>query len=194
MPSNKMGLTTSDNTLAPLGGSQIAGAIDAIEPYVVCRFATTGARDTAFPASAGGRPAGTVVFVPSVGYHQTALTTDAAWTRLATKVTVAGADGYFLGSSAPAGTDAIVKAFSAVVTVDAWGGVSVPYPGGAFPNGVQTVVATPGDTVGVGGLGYVASVQSNCTLAVWYGVTMKTTGAVMPTGSMVRVNLVAMGW
>lgn len=88
MPSNKMGLTTSDNTLAPLGGSQIDAAIDALEPYVVCRFATTGARDTAFPASAGGRPAGTVVFVPSVGYHQTALTVDAAWTRLVSPVTV----------------------------------------------------------------------------------------------------------
>ncbi len=119
MPSSKMGLTTSDNTLAPLGGSQIDAAIDALEPYTVCRFATTGARDTAFPAAAGGRPAGTVVFVPSVGYHQTALTTDAAWTRLTSPITVAPT-GALIGTY-DAAKPLKIWTFKQIVTTDASG-------------------------------------------------------------------------
>ncbi len=140
MPSNKVGLTTSDNALAPLGGSQIDAAIDAIEPYVVCRFATTGARDTAFPASAGGRPAGTVAFVPSVGYHQTALTVDAAWTRLAEKVTVVP-------------TGAIVGTFDATKPLKLW----------TF----KTIYTT--DAAGRAWILAAATIGSGCVLAGYIG-------------------------
>lgn len=191
MPSNLMGLATSDNSQAPLGGSQIDAAIDNIEPYVVLRYATTTARDTAHPATVGGRKAGTVVWVPTVGYHQTTLTDGGAWVPLATRDVYLGGEPAISGTAPSAGTFRVRQDFTAVVAVAASGVVSGSFPA-AFANGVTSLMVSAGDWSS--GLAFVTPNVFYLTLTGWSGVAYQPGGSHVTTGNPVRVNVSAVGW
>ncbi len=191
MPSNLMGLATSDNSQAPLGGSQIDAAIDNIEPYVVLRYATTTARDTAHPATVGGRKAGTVVWVPTVGYHQTSLTDGGAWVPLATRDVYLGGEPAISGTAPSAGTFRVRQDFTAVVSVAAGGYVSGYFPV-AFGNGITSFTISAGDWSS--GLAFVTPNVFYLELWQWVGVAYQAGGALVTTGNPVRVNVSAVGW
>lgn len=190
MPSNLMALTTSDNSLAPLGGSQIDAAIDAIEPYVVLRYSTTAVRDAAHPATPLGRRGGTVVWVPAVGYHQTVLSDGGAWVPLATRDSFSGAEAAKYGAAPPAGTLKVRRDFTIVLTVQSGSLISASWPGGAFSNGLVAVVATPGDlSAQIGPI-----ITAGCTLSEFKAFVKTWAGADIAAGSLVRVEVMAVGW
>lgn len=191
MPSALMGLTTSDNTLAPLGGSQIDAAIDALEPYAVLRYASTAARDTAHPATVGGRKAGTVVWVPTVGYHQTVLADGGGWVPLATRDTFAGGENAIVGAYPPAGTFKIRREGTAVFAVLTGSFVQLGL-GSNFPNGIVTAQVTPGDEAS--NLGITTVANGSTTLTTLTVIVRTYTGATIGAGNLVRVNWSVVGW
>lgn len=102
-----------------------------------------------------------------------------------------GTEDMFLGSTPPAGTRKITLAGSDVITSNGSGEVGINYPNSGFPNGIVSVVATPGDSAF--GLGQVITRAASCTLSHWQG-KVYTFGGVLMTGNSVRVNYVAVGW
>lgn len=96
----------------------------------------------------------------------------------------------FTGSSPPAGTVKIRKEFTAVAMTDATGLFAVTYPGGAFPNGVVSVVVEPGDAAG--DLVATALQQSVSSLSVVRGKSYGLFDANFSTN--IRVNVIAVGW
>ena len=103
----------------------------------------------------------------------------------------AGGESAWVGSSPTAGARKVRKEFTAAVTSDAGGIASTAYPGGAFPNGIMSVVVTAGDTAANLGFCMVQlSAQSLSTLNFWPRTNL---GAAIASAA-VRVNVVAVGW
>lgn len=103
-----------------------------------------------------------------------------------------GTESYALGSPPPAGTRVITRRGSYVGPVTgAGGGIGFSW-GSAFPNGIVTFFAAPGDNAG--GLAYLIPVLGNCSLSVWGGAAFQAGGVAVPVNTTIRVNYVAVGW
>lgn len=189
MPSALLGLVTSDNTLAPLGGSQIDGAIDAIEPYVVLRFATTTARDTAIPAPA--RKAGMISRAATIGYHETVVVDGGPWTPLASRDLFPGGSAVMYGSAPAAGALKIRLEGTAVLTVNSGSWVRLSM-GSTFSHGIVSAIITPGDVAS--DLGQCIISNSSVTLSTMDIVVRTYTGATIAAGNLVRINYMIVGW
>lgn len=95
-----------------------------------------------------------------------------------------------VGTAPPAGTPMLIKTGTVVVTVGTGSAVSFNYHGGAFPNGIVSVLCTPGDSAI---LDSVRQVTGTSTLATFQGIATNYNGGV-GSGSGVRINYVAIGW
>lgn len=86
----------------------------------------------------------------------------------------------------------ILQAFSAVTAItDSIGTFTVNYVQ-PFPNGVITIVVTPGDIAG--NLGSITVRQSQCTTSYLVALAHQWNGSAVTQGSNVRVNVFAVGW
>ena len=188
MPSALMGLVTSDNTQAPLGGSQIDAAIDALEPFTVTRWATSTARDTALPA--GSRKAGMVSFCATVGYLETILTDGGSWVPLATRDTFSGSEPVLAGSAPPAGKLKIRREGTSVLTVQSGSFVTLSFP--AYANGLVTAIPSVGDVAS--DLGMCIISNASTTLSSINVVVRTYAGATIAAGNIVRINWLTVGW
>jgi hypothetical protein len=103
-----------------------------------------------------------------------------------------GGESAWVGSSPTSGARKIRKEFTATATVSA-GAVTFTYPFGAFPNGIMSVVITPGDNSGSLGFFQVPlSGQSLSVLTAYPWAAAST--AQVANGSTVRANIIAVGW
>jgi hypothetical protein len=103
-----------------------------------------------------------------------------------------GDNNVIVGTGMPITTTKIRQEFSAIVTTTSGGAIAVVFPT-AFPNGITYLHAEPGDSTGVGGVGFIVTRLSLCSLSTYNGIVMTTAGAAVASTS-VRVNVVAVGW
>lgn len=186
------GITTALGTESPDGATNEASIVDQIVPKIIMRFATVAARTSAI--AAGATKAGMVSFVDATGYLETVRADAGAWVRLATVDTFLGTEAALVGSNPPAGTFKIRKSINQVVTVGAAGNVSYSYPGGAFPNGIVTVMLTPGDVAGNLGSLALNLAGAGFTLGGWQAFAYAYNGVVVTAGGAVRICGEAVGW
>jgi hypothetical protein len=78
------------------------------------------------------------------------------------------------------------------IAVTAGNLATITYPT-AFPTGVLTVVATPGDASGVS-FAQIQLVQTSATLSVFVAGCFNNTGTAIANASSVRINWMAIGW
>ena len=102
-----------------------------------------------------------------------------------------GDEGNAYNAQAPAGTPLIFKFFSKVPTTNSAGGFSITFPGGAFPNGVMTVILSSGDNnadqLAVRVLGSQVSLSGT-------GGQVFTSAGVGVNTQQVRINGLAIGY
>ena len=103
-----------------------------------------------------------------------------------------GGESAWVGSSPTAGARKIRKEFTAVATSDAGGVATVTYPNGAFPNGIMSLVVTPGDTAA--SLGFVMVPLGAQTLTVLTFWPRRGDALLGVISSAVRINVIAVGW
>jgi hypothetical protein len=97
-----------------------------------------------------------------------------------------------VGTAPPAGTPMLVRTGTVVVSpTDGVGTISFPYIGGAFPNGIASVVCTPGDDTA--NFNAIRMRGGSCTLATFVGGAITNVGYV-GAGAGIRINYVAVGW
>lgn len=184
------GITTPDGAAIPDMAGATASMVDQVVDQISMRFTTATDRDTKIPAAS--RKAGMISYLNTTGQLETVLVDAGSWVPLATRDVFVGEEGLFLGAVAPAGVLKIRKDLTTVVTTNASGGFGVNYPGGAFPNGISTVLATPADTTG--NMGMVVPILVNCTLAAFNGIVYKFDGTGGVVTQTVRINISAVGW
>lgn len=92
----------------------------------------------------------------------------------------------------------IIKTGEAVGTTDANGQLSISWAGGAFPNGIATVVIVNGDANGGAGFYSVVSRStSGCTVRAYALTSSNPYGTYALdrfAGASIRVNYIAIGW
>lgn len=124
--------------------------------------------------------------------------TGAAWIMIGTSATAAdlftGNEGVWpmTGASAPpAGTRKLRKQGTTVLTTASGGGFDFTYHDGAFPNGIVSVLAMPGDNAS--GLVSIVPIIANCTLSHYNGIAYGAAAA-LGSGAAIRINYEAIGW
>lgn len=175
---------------APSSTSALATLGAAVEKQALMRFPTDTARDAAI--AAGTRVAGMVAYIDSYGYFTTVKVNGGPWSRLAAEDLFPGGDTALKGNSPGAGVPKIRKEFSDVLTTATFGGFNAPFHGGPFPNGITSLVMTPGDNAG--SLGFLLPVLANVQLSSYNGVAYTLAGNNMASGLAIRVNILALGW
>lgn len=97
-----------------------------------------------------------------------------------------------IGTSPGAGQLVRFRAASVVVVVGVNGIFSLPWPGGAFPNGIVSWNAVTGDNAGAAS--QITPLLAGSTLSALQAVARTGTGAVVANGASVRVNVQVWGW
>lgn len=101
-----------------------------------------------------------------------------------------GLEGVLKGTVPPAGTRKIRYEGSVIYTTNAFGQFAVTFPV-AFPNGIVSLVCTPGDTAA--SFGQAQVIRANTTNATGVGNAFTVTGAAI-NSLAICVNYVAIGW
>ena len=101
-----------------------------------------------------------------------------------------GLEGALKGSVPPAGTRKIRYEGSIIYTTNAFGQFAVAFPA-AFPNGIVSLIAIPGDTAA--NFGQAQIIRASTTLANGVGNAFTVTGAAI-NSLAICVNYVAIGW
>lgn len=104
----------------------------------------------------------------------------------------AGDTNAIMGNDPTTTTRKIRQEFSRIVTTTSGGAFATNFPT-AFIHGVTSLMATPGDSTGNGGLGFIIPRLSLCTVAAYNGVAF-TTGGAVAASTTIRVNIAAVGW
>lgn len=102
-----------------------------------------------------------------------------------------GTDQAFRGTAPPKGQPKLIKQGTIVANVNASGFVDYDYSSGAFPNGIVSVILTVGDNTPL--RSPVLSIAF-CTLLHLSIACYQASGAVVATGTAVRINYIAIGW
>lgn len=173
---------------APATAADIAAAVASMEKYEVMPFATVADRDAKIPTA--NRRAGMISWVSALGRHDRVLADGGAWVPLSGTAFL-GTEVAIVGANPPAGTLKVVRSYSDTLSVAASGGIAKNFPS-AFTNGLVVVTVTAGDNFS--GLGFTTPIAGNHTLSAWNGVAYQPGGAVVATGSPIRVNVYAEGW
>lgn len=103
-----------------------------------------------------------------------------------------GTENPHFGGVPPAGTLKITKQGSVVANVSGAGGALAINFDSAFPNGVVSVVAWPGDTAS--GIGFLVLRSSSVTKVGFTVTAYQNTNNLMPAAAPVRTDYIAIGW
>lgn len=97
-----------------------------------------------------------------------------------------------IGSTPAQTTPKIRQEFSLTSTTNVNGEVQIFFPT-AFANGITYLAISPGDSTGLGGVGFIILNLGACDLTKVYATILTTSGARWASKAA-RVNIVAVGW
>ena len=184
-----IGVTIYDNNDPALGGQQLGVVASGIRSFTIPRFTSTSTRDSQFAtwvAAGGVIKDGMTCWCDTPGSYYDRQS--GVWVpRAKTEYGTLAID----GTTVPTTARLVRVRQSKVITVsNTSGGISVPF-GFSFTK-LMAVALWPGDSAG--NLGFIVPITANHTLSTGNGQAFQPGGAVVPNGTVIRVEVDAVGY